>query len=58
MVPGGSLQMPTSRSAWIIVISTAEPSTIAASTTWPSPEERASRIAQTTPKANIMPPPP
>ena len=41
-----------------IVISTAAPSTIAASTTWPSPLRCASRSAHTTPKARNMPPPP
>ena len=38
--------------------SSAVPSVMAASTTWPWPDLRASSTAQTTPKASIMPPPP
>ena len=45
-------------SAWIIVISTAAPSTIAASTTWPLPERARSASAHATPNASSMPPPP
>ena len=39
------------RNPYIAVISDAEPSTIAASTTCPSPDSRASRTAETTPSA-------
>ncbi len=41
-----------------MVMSEAAPSTMAASTTWPRPDWRASRMAATTPKASIIPPPP
>ena len=41
-----------------IDIRVAVPSTIAASTTWPSPDLWASSIAQTMPNASSMPPPP
>ena len=50
--------MPMARNAWNIVISTAEPSTMAASTTWPWPDDARSTSAHTTPKASSMPPPP
>ena len=36
-MPRSSSQMPIAVNAWNIVISTAAPSTIAASTTWPLP---------------------
>ena len=36
-VPRSSCQMPMARKAWNIVVSTAAPSTMAASTTWPLP---------------------
>ena len=39
-------------------MSEAAPSTMAASTTWPRPPERASSRAHTRPKAKYMPPPP
>ena len=39
-------------------MSDAAPSTMAASTTWPSPERAASSRAATMPKASSMPPPP
>ena len=41
-----------------MVMSGAAPSTMAASTTWPSPERAASSRAATMPKASSMPPPP
>ncbi len=53
-----SFQMPPSRKAWIIVMSVAAPSTMAASTTCPWPERAASNNAATMPKASSMPPPP
>jgi len=43
---------------YIIVIRLETPSTIAASTTWPRPDERASSMAQTMPNARYMAPPP
>ena len=46
---------PTARMPWNIVISSAAPSTIAASTTWPLPERSRSSSAQTMPKASSMP---
>ncbi len=56
--PRSSFQMPWAWKAWIIVMSDAAPSTMAASTTWPSPERAASSSAATMPKASSMPPPP
>jgi hypothetical protein len=41
-----------------MVVSSAAPSTIAASTTWPFPDRRASNSAQAMPKASSIPPPP
>ena len=41
-----------------MVMRTAAPSTMAASTTWPSPDRWASSTAHTMPKARNMPPPP
>ena len=41
-----------------MVMRAAEPSVMAASITWPSPERDASSMAATMPKASIMPPPP
>ena len=38
-------------------MSSAEPSTIAASTTWPQPERSRSSSAASTPTASSMPPP-
>ena len=43
---------------YISAIRVAEPSTMAASTTWPLPDFCASSSAHTTPKARNMPPPP
>ena len=57
-MPRSSVNIPVWRKACIIVISTAEPSTIAASTTWPFPERCRSTSAHTTPNASSMPPPP
>ena len=51
-------QMPSARKPHIIVMRTAEPSTIAASMTCPSPLRAASTNAQATPKAMSIPPPP
>ena len=42
----------------VMAAMSAAPSTIAASTTWPWPERRASTNAATTPRANSIPPPP
>ena len=57
-VPRSSSQMPMARNEWIIVISDAAPSTMAASTTWPWPDRCASSRPRTTPNASSMPPPP
>jgi len=48
-VPRSSFQMPTPCMANIIVASSAAPSTIAASITWPLPVRCALRMPQTTP---------
>ncbi len=56
--PRSSFQMPNEWKAWIIVMREAAPSTMAASTTWPSPERADSSRAATMPKASNMPPPP
>ena len=57
-MPGSSCHIPMATNAWIIVMSTAAPSTMAASTTWPWPERDASSRPHTTPKARSIPPPP
>ena len=49
LVPRSSLQKPEPAIPKKAVISEAAPSTMAASTTWPRPEVRASSIAHTIP---------
>ncbi len=53
-----SSNAPKARRPHAIAISVALPSTIAASTTCPSPDDLASRSAHATPNASSMPPPP
>ena len=53
-----SSNAPKARRPHAIAMSVALPSTIAASTTCPSPDDLASRSAHATPNASSMPPPP
>jgi hypothetical protein len=56
--PRWFVQLPIARIAVNMVDNTADPSTIAASMTWPWPLRPASSKAQATPKARNIPPPP
>jgi hypothetical protein len=56
--PGGASQKPPARIPWIAVVSSATPSTIAASTTCPRPDSRAWITAARMPNASSSPPPP
>ena len=58
LVPRSSCQTPADRRVYVIAMSAADPSTMAASTTWPAPVVRALRMAASMPKASSMPPPP
>jgi hypothetical protein len=57
LVPGTSLYRPAARSPCSFAVSSATPSTIAASSTCPTPDERASSTAETIPNAASRPPP-
>ncbi len=57
-VPRRAAHQPFAAKPYSIVDSSAAPSTIAASTTWPRPDAFASSSAASTPIASSMPPPP
>ena len=57
-MPRSSVKNPERNAMKNGAISSATPSTIAASTTWPVPDSRAASSAATTPSASSMPPPP
>ena len=58
LTPRSSFHPPIAIIPCMKVVSTAVPSTMAASTTWPLPDVRASTTPHTMPKASSMPPPP